>query len=91
ENHTLLGGLGTAVAEMMAEAGVGKKLVRIGLKDMFLHGASRHYLMREYELDALALVRQVETLLGAPFHISETDLAAVRLDAVHSQAKAEAL
>ncbi|MGH2523592.1 MAG: transketolase family protein, partial [Anaerolineales bacterium] len=48
ENHTLLGGLGTAVAEMMAEAGVGKKLVRIGLKDMFLHGASRHYLMREY-------------------------------------------
>lgn len=91
ENHTLLGGLGTAVAEVMAEAGVGKKLVRIGLRDIFLHGASRPYLMREYGLDAIALVRTVEQLLGADFGITESDLAAVRLDAVHSEAKAEAL
>jgi transketolase len=91
ENHTILGGLGTAVAEMIAEAGLGRKLVRIGLKDAFLHGASRPYLMREYELDALALVRQVERLLGASLGITEDDLAAVRLDAVHSEAKAEAL
>ncbi len=91
ENHTILGGLGTAVAEVMAEAGVGKKLVRIGLRDVFLHGASRPYLMREYGLDAIALVRTVEQLLGADFGITESDLAAVRLDAVHSEAKAEAL
>ena len=91
ENHTLLGGLGTAAAEVMAEAGIGKKLARIGLKDTFIHGASRPYLMREYELDALALVRRVETLLGADFGIAESDLAAVRLEAVHSEAKAEAL
>lgn len=91
ENHSILGGLGTAVSEMMAEAGIGKKLVRIGLKDTFIHGASRPYLMREYELDALSLVNQVENLLGAKFGISESDLAAVRLEAVHSEAKAEAL
>lgn len=91
ENHTILGGLGTAVAEMIAEAGLGKKLVRIGLKDVFLHGASRPYLMREYGLDALALVRQVEALLGRSLGLSQDDLAAVRLDAVHSAAKAEAL
>ncbi|MFH1342534.1 MAG: transketolase C-terminal domain-containing protein [Pseudomonadota bacterium] len=91
ENHTILGGLGTAVAEVMAEAGVGKKLARIGLRDVFLHGASRPYLMREYGLDAIALVRTVEQLLGADFGITESDLAAVRLDAVHSEAKAEAL
>lgn len=91
ENHTILGGLGTAVAETIAEHGLGRRLVRIGLKDAFLHGASRPYLMREYELDALALVRQVEALLGASLDISEHDLAAVRLDAVHSDAKAEAL
>jgi transketolase len=91
ENHTLLGGLGTCVAEMMAEAGLGKKLVRIGLRDTFIHGASKPYLMREYGLDALALVRQVEKLLNADFGLSENDLATVRLEAVHSEAKAEAL
>ena len=91
ENHTLLGGLGTCVAEVMAEAGLGKKLVRIGLRDTFIHGASKPYLMREYGLDALALVRQVEKLLNADFGLSENDLAAVRLEAVHSEAKAEAL
>ncbi|HLF28262.1 MAG TPA: transketolase C-terminal domain-containing protein [Anaerolineae bacterium] len=91
ENHTIQGGLGTAVAEKMAEAGLGKRLVRIGLKDTFIHGASRPYLMREYELDAIALVRQVEQLLDTTLNITENDLTAVRLDAVHTEAKAEAL
>ena len=91
ENHTIIGGLGSAVAETMAENGIGKKLVRIGLRDVFAHGASRPYLMREYGLDALALVRTIEKLLGEPLEIDEKDLQAVRLQAVHSQAKAEAL
>lgn len=91
ENHTIIGGLGTAVAEVMAEAGMGKRLVRIGLPDQFAHGASQHYLMREYGLDALALVGRVEALLGEPLGIREEELAAVRLTAVHSEAKAEAL
>ena len=91
ENHTVLGGVGTATAEIMAENGVGKRLIRIGLQDTFIHGASKPYLMREYGLDAIALVEQVEKLIGAKLNISENDLAAVRLDAVHSEAKAEAL
>lgn len=91
ENHSIIGGLGTAVAEVMAENGIAHKLVRIGLKDTYAHGASRDYLMREYGLDALALVRQVETLLNTSLDIDEQDLAAVRLIAVHSSAKAEAL
>jgi transketolase len=91
ENHTIIGGLGSAVAETMAENGLGKKLVRIGLKDVFAHGASRPYLMREYGLDALALVHTVEKLVGEALGIEESDLQAVRLQAVHSEAKAEAL
>ncbi|HYF92090.1 MAG TPA: transketolase C-terminal domain-containing protein [Symbiobacteriaceae bacterium] len=91
ENHTVVGGLGSAVAEVMAENGVGRRLVRMGLKDTFAHGASKQYLMREYGLDALALVGEVEKLLGAAFNIREGDLQAVRLTAVHSEAKAEAL
>jgi transketolase len=91
ENHLTCGGLGSAVAEVMAEAGSGKKLIRIGLRDTFAHGASRPYLMREYQLDALALIREIERLLGTKFGIQEADLSAVRLEAVHSLAKAEAL
>lgn len=91
ENHTVVGGLGSAVAEVMAEAGVGKRLVRMGIPDTFAHGASRQYLMRQYGLDAMALVGKIERLLNASYGIVESDLAAVRLTAVHSDAKAEAL
>jgi len=91
ENHTLQGGLGTAVAEMMVANGVSKRLVRLGLNDTYAHGASKPYLMRKYDLDALALVRAVEKLIGRPLKIGEADLQAVRLDKVHSAAKVEAL
>ena len=91
ENHTVTGGLGTAVAEVLAEAGLGRKLVRLGLQDHYAHGASRRYLMREVGIDAVALVGAIENLLGAELGITEDELAAVRLEAVHSEAKAEAL
>ena len=91
ENHTIIGGLGSEVAEVMAENGVGKKLARIGLQDTYAHGASRPYLMRTHGLDALALVERVEKMVGEKLNITESDLMQVRLDDVHSEAKAEAL
>ncbi len=91
ENHTVIGGLGSAVAETMAEAGLGKKLVRMGIRDVYAHGASRPYLMRNYGIDALALTREIENLTGESFGIEEKELETVRLEAVHSDAKAEAL
>ena len=91
ENHTIVGGLGSAVAELIVDHGLGKKLIRLGLRDTYAHGASRQYLMREYELDAISLVRAVENLCDEPTGITEQDLAKVRLQAVHSQAKAEGL
>ena len=91
ENHSIVGGLGSAVAELMAESGAAKKLLRIGIADRYSHGATRHTLMKENELDALSLVRGVERLTGSHLGITEDDLAAVRIDAVHSETKAEAL
>ena len=35
ENHTVIGGLGTSAAEVMAENGIGRKLLRLGIKDTF--------------------------------------------------------
>jgi len=91
ENHTIMGGLGTEVAEVMAEAGIGKKLARIGLKDTYAHGASRPYLMREYDLDALALAREVEKLLEADLQISADDIESTPLELISSDANPEAL
>ncbi len=91
ENHTVVGGLGSEVAEVMAEHGVGRRLHRMGLQDTFAHGASRPYLMKKYGLDATALVAKVEAVVGEKLGVSEDELAGVRIEAVHSQAKVEAL
>lgn len=91
ENHVTEGGIGSLVAEVMADAGVGKRLMRLGLRDTYAHGGSRPYLMRYYGLDALALVKGIESLLGVEFDITEDDLDAARVDDVHSLVKAEAL
>ncbi len=91
ENHSIIGGIGSAVAELMAESGSGVALKRIGLKDTYAHGASQKYLMSEYDLDAKALVGEVEKLMSQEFNISESELVEVRTVSVHSSAKAEAL
>ncbi len=91
ENHVTEGGIGSLVAEIMADNGVGKPLVRLGLKDTFAHGGSRPYLMKHYGLDASALVAGIERLLGTSLGITEAQLTAARVDAVHSAVKAEAL
>jgi transketolase len=91
ENHMTVGGIGSLVAETIADAGIGKRLLRLGLKDTYAHGGSRPYLMRFYGLDAFSLVGGIETIMHQKLGISEDDLKAVRLEAVHSSAKAEGL
>jgi len=91
ENHLTTGGLGSIAAEKIADNGLGVKLQRLGLNDTFAHGASKGYLMREYGLDALALVQAAERALKTDLNIRPEDLAKVRVEAVHSESKAEAL
>jgi transketolase len=91
ENHSIVGGLGSAVAEVMAENGVGTPLHRIGIRDTYAHGASQKYLMAELGLDARALVTAVEKALGKSLGISDDELSDARIIDVHSSAKAEAL
>lgn len=75
ENHTVISGLGSAVAEALGERGLGRRLVRLGLQDSFSHGASRAALMREHGLDAAAIVRAVEGLAGVSLDLAADDLA----------------
>lgn len=73
ENHYNIGGLGSAVADLMAENGIGKKLIKIGLNG-YAHGASKMYLMTKYGIDAMNLVKSVEELIGKDLGIKEDDL-----------------
>ncbi|MCP4383981.1 MAG: transketolase [Hyphomicrobiales bacterium] len=91
ENHTTVGGLGSCVAETVAEHGIDTRLVKVALDDTYLQGASVHFLMRRYGIDAVALVAAVETLLGRSLGISEDDLAAARADSYFNEKQQEAL
>lgn len=66
ENHLVRGGLGTAVAEVIAENGFGSRLRRVGIADTFTHGGTRDYLFEYYRLDENAILDAVESLLGRP-------------------------
>jgi transketolase len=56
ENHTVIGGLGSAVAESLAEAGVAVPLRRIGIADVFAESGSRDYLFSKYGLSTQAII-----------------------------------
>ena len=56
ENHTIVGGLGSAVAEAMAEVGIAAPLRRIGIADTFAEAGSREYLFANYGLNTQSIV-----------------------------------
>jgi transketolase len=56
ENHSIIGGLGSAVAETLAEAGVTVAFARVGIADRFAEGGSTPYLQEKYGLDSKAIV-----------------------------------
>ncbi|CAH1692675.1 Transketolase, C-terminal section [Hyphomicrobiales bacterium] len=55
ENHSIIGGLGSAVAETLMEAGVSCAFRRIGVRDTFAEGASTPYLFDKYGLSARSI------------------------------------
>ena len=63
EDHNIIGGLGTAVAEILAETGAGR-LIRHGLLDAFGESAPTNDLYRKYRLDAPGIAAVVAEALG---------------------------
>ena len=54
EEHNIIGGLGSAVAEIIAESGKGVKLVRRAIPDVFSHYVgSQSFLRKQFGLDKL--------------------------------------
>ncbi len=56
ENHSVIGGLGSAVAECLLERGTHAGFERVGVRDVFAEGGSTPYLLARYGLDADAIV-----------------------------------
>ena len=55
ENHSIIGGLGSAVAEVLADAGIGLPFRRVGVQDRFCEGGTTPYLMKKFGLDSTAI------------------------------------
>jgi transketolase len=64
ENHSVIGGLGSAVAEAIAEAGLARPLRRVGLRDTFAEGSrTAPHLFRKYRLGIQDIVDTAWELL----------------------------
>lgn len=67
ENHTVIGGLGSAVAETLAEAALPRPLHRIGLTDTFAEGSqTAPYLFTKYGLATQHLIDAAWQALDRP-------------------------
>lgn len=63
EEHSVIGGLGGAVAELLSEK-LPLPLVRVGMRDCFGTSGEMAELMREFELDAPAIASAVDEVLS---------------------------
>lgn len=64
EEHSIIGGLGSAVAEVMAESGLGARLVRLGTKDVFGESGTAEELLEKHGLTASGVAASVRAALG---------------------------
>ena len=63
ENHTTIGGLGSAVADTLCEAGIAIKMTKVGVPDCFVECGSVDYLVEKYGLSVSSIATAARQLL----------------------------
>jgi len=63
ENHLITGGLASAVADAVTDAGLPIRLRRVGIPDCFCESGSLPYLAERYQMRGVDIAAQVRTLL----------------------------
>jgi transketolase len=63
ENHQINGGLGSAVAEILAESCFGGKFARVGIMDEFGEVGPQDYLLKRFGLDAETIADKARVLV----------------------------
>lgn len=72
EEHTLIGGLGSAIAELYADHGIGTPLKRLGLPDEFPQGyGSQESMLAAYGLEPDAIADAVTKAAGTAVPVSQ--------------------
>ncbi len=73
EEHTVCGGLGSAVAEILAEADLAGavRFRRLGIPDVFpdIYGSQNDHMAR-YGIDAAGIARVAGELVGRPLRLT---------------------
>ena len=64
ENHSIIGGLGSAVAETLMEAGIGLPFKRVGIQDQFCEGGTTAYLMNKFGIDHIGIKKAARSILN---------------------------
>jgi transketolase len=62
EDHNIIGGLGSAVAEVLSETGFSGRLVRIGVQDAYGESGLPHELYEKYGLSADQIVKKIQSV-----------------------------
>jgi transketolase len=63
EEHSIIGGLGSALAEVLAERGMRTRLLRLGVADTFGESGSADELLAKHGLDAMGIASATRRLL----------------------------
>ena len=63
EEHSIIGGLGSAVAETLIENNMNTKLIRMGIKDVFCESGAPEDLLEKYELNEKHIIKNVKQIL----------------------------
>ena len=63
EEHSIIGGLGAAVAETLIDKGIQTKFLRMGIKDIFCESGDPEDLMEKYEMNSKHMVRKAKKLM----------------------------
>ncbi|ABR54345.1 Transketolase central region [Methanococcus vannielii SB] len=59
EDHSIIGGLGSAISEVISEEGLNKKLFRIGINDEFGKSGKAEELLKYYKLDSESIAKSI--------------------------------
>ena len=63
EEHSIIGGLGGAIAELLAEKSNSTKFLRMGIKDVFCESGKPAELLEKYELNEKHMIKNAKNLL----------------------------
>lgn len=64
EEHSVIGGLGSAVCDAVCEVGIGVPVCKIGMQDMFGESGSAAALVEKYGLDGAGIFKTVKEFVG---------------------------